>query len=189
MEELRTVAALCVSGRSIYKQLEGVEVWDMKRDCRTFAGGMPVVCHPPCRSWSAFVSHQAKPPPGEKELGLLCAEWLKRCGGVLEHPAHSRLFAAAGLPMPEAPTAGAFLWTLEVWQCWWGYPMRKATWLCFAGVDPKAVELPFQLHRQGFDHERHQRLSSAARSRTMPEFASWLVGVARQSVPPMCDLV
>ena len=129
---MKTVAALCVHPRSVYKKLPGVECWDIRRDVRTFAGQFPIVAHPPCRTWSAFCKHQAKAPVGEKELGLLCAGWLRKCGGVLEHPAFSGLFEAAGLPLPGNSAGG--LWTCEVWQVWWGTETIKRTWLCFSGT-------------------------------------------------------
>jgi hypothetical protein len=114
----RVVAALCVASNSVYKGMPGVDVFDKARDVRSFAGGMPVLAHPPCRAWSAYTAHQAKPEPGEKDLGLLCAEWLRREGGVLEHPAHSRLFEAAGLPKPGKRSGDLF--TVAVLQAWWG---------------------------------------------------------------------
>ena len=98
---LRLVSVLCASRNSVYKTLDAVDVYDATRDARTFPGNTPIIAHPPCRSWSAFCRHQAKPEPGEAELGLWCAEQLRKCGGVLEQPAHSRLFAAAGLPLPN----------------------------------------------------------------------------------------
>lgn len=171
------VAVLCVAPKSIYHTLAGVEVYDPRRDVRTFAGGMPVVAHPPCRSWSAYCAHQAKPLPGEKELGPLCVEWLRKCGGVLEHPAHSRLFAHCGLPKPGESRGG--LWTVEVWQAWWGYPMRKQTWLCFSGVDVRAVQFPFALHAAGNDRRCEQMMSKQQRSATHPALAQWLVDAAR----------
>jgi hypothetical protein len=176
----RPVAALCVAPNSIYKTLPGVEAYDMKRDVRTFQGGMPVVAHPPCRVWSAYTSHQAKPEPGEAELGLLCADWLRKEGGVLEHPAHSRLFAAASLPAPGKRDADLF--TIPVHQAWWGYPMRKATWLCFSRVDPKVLELPYVEHdsRAGVgDRRRQQVMSKHQRAATYVSLANWLVAAAR----------
>jgi hypothetical protein len=118
--------------------------------------------------------------PGEKELGLLCAEWLRRCGGVLEHPAHSRLFAAAGLPTPGQSDGN--LWTIEVWQAWWGYPMRKATWLCFCNVPIERVRVPLILHPHGCDRRRQQLMSKHQRAATTEAFARWLVEAARESV-------
>jgi len=62
---MKTVAVLCAAPRTIYRSLEAVEVYDRRRDARTFAGGMPIIAHPPCRGWSAKTRHQAKPEPGE----------------------------------------------------------------------------------------------------------------------------
>lgn len=176
-----TVAALCVHPRSIYRQLQSVECYDVRRDVRTFAGGMPVVAHPPCRSWSAFCRHQAKPLPGEKELGPLCVDWLRKCGGVLEHPAYSHLFAACGLPRPGAPAVDG-VWTAAVSQAWWGGPVTKNTWLAFFGIARCKVDFPFALrNRRGADGEIYRTLSSQARAATPAQMAEWLVGVARSA--------
>lgn len=40
-----------------------------------------------------------------KELGLWCAEQVRKWGGILEQPAHSRLWEAAGLPRPGSAMA------------------------------------------------------------------------------------
>lgn len=45
-----TVAVLFARTDSVYRSLPDVEVYDIERDARTFAGGMPVVAHPPCRA-------------------------------------------------------------------------------------------------------------------------------------------
>lgn len=81
---MKTVHALCCARNSIYKTLPAADCWDIDRDVRNFTGTGPVVTHAPCRAWSAFTSHQAKVPPGEKELALLCADHLRRNGGVFE---------------------------------------------------------------------------------------------------------
>lgn len=177
-----TVAALCVAPNSVYKRLQGVDVYDKARDVRTFRGGMPVVAHPPCRAWSAYTSHQAKPEPGEAELGLLCADHLKHEGGVLEHPAHSRLFSAASLPAPG--TRKGDLFTIPVLQAWWGYPMRKATWICLSGIGPADLDIPYCEHdsRAGVgDRRRQQVMSKHQRAATVEPFALWLVEAARKS--------
>jgi len=173
------VAALCVANKSIYHQLCGVECYDMARDVRTFAGGMPVVAHPPCRSWSAFCAHQAKPMPGEKDLGPLCVEWLRKCGGVLEHPAHSRLFAATGLPLPGRRDGA--LWSIEVLQSWWDGHLgtQKKTWLCFAHVSPADVHYPLTLRGNGGDKRLWQYMPRSFRSATCRHLAEWLVTVSR----------
>ncbi len=180
------VAVLCVAGNSIYHTIPDVDAYDINRDVRTFDGSLPIVAHPPCRSWSAYCAHQAKPLPGEKELGPLCVDWLKKCAGVLEHPAHSRLFAHCNLPLPGDLPREDGLWTAEVSQAWWGYPMLKMTWLCFSGVDPRQVQFPHRYHnsRDGEgDRRRQQRMSKHQRAATHPALAEWLVNIARISKP------
>lgn len=179
----RIVSVLCAAPRSVYRDLPGVEVYDRRRDARTFAGDTPIVAHPPCRGWSAKTRHQAKPEPREMELGLWCAEQLRRCGGVLEQPAWSHLFAAAGLPAP-LQTMGD-LWTIQVEQYWWGYPTPKPTWLCFCRVAPCTVHLPLRLRNRGSRkrnrYDAWSRLTAAKRSLTVGPFAAWLLEAARQA--------
>lgn len=176
------VAILCADSRSVYNSLPDVEVYDADRDARTFSGGMPVVAHPPCRAWSAFCRHQAKPLPGEKDLAPMCVEWLLKCGGVLEHPAHSTLWQSLGLPLPtEAGTDG--LWSAAVQQAWWGDCRSKNTWLLFAHIPRAAVEFPYRLHNPAGDRERWNRLSKRKRAATPLPLAKWLVDVARKARP------
>jgi len=180
---MRTVAILCAARKSVYHSLAGVDVYDAARDALTFPGGMPVVAHPPCRGWSARTRHQAKPAPGEMDLGLWCADQLRRCGGVLEQPAWSHLFAAAGLPLPLQRCGE--LWTIQVEQYWWGYPTPKPTWICFCRVDPCTVHLPFRLRNRGSRksnrYDAWSRLTTRKRSATPVEFAAWLVDLARKA--------
>lgn len=179
-----TIAILCAARNSIYKKMEGVEVYDSKRDCRTFSGGMPVVAHPPCRAWSAYCAHQAKPSIGEKELAPYCVGVLRVCGGVLEHPAHSRLWTTMGLPHPGAVGDDGW-WSMEVKQSWWGDTRQKTTWLLFSGISPDELpEMPYRLHDTKGDRRRWQLMSKHQRAATCPEFAEWLVEVARRVRQP-----
>ena len=178
-----TVSVLFAARNSVYHSLDGVEVYDAKRDATTFDMSTPIVAHPPCRSWSAFTAHQAKPEPGEKELGLFAVDCLRKCGGILEHPAHTRLFDAAGIPHPGQPSRDG-MWSLQVWQAWWGYPMKKATWLAFSGIDSSKVETPFRLHSMGADRRRQQLMSKNQRAATCLAFAQWLVNYSRTSEAP-----
>jgi hypothetical protein len=79
MSDPRTIAVLCAQRRSVYHRMLGVDVYDIDRDARTFPG---VIAHPPCRAWSKHCAHQAKPDPGEKELGIWCAQQVKKWGGI-----------------------------------------------------------------------------------------------------------
>ena len=177
------VAALCVGNDSAYKRLAGVEAFDLNRDCRTFAGGMPIVAHPPCKHWSAFCRHQAAPSRAEAELGLICAAWLIECGGVLEQPAYSHLFATAGLPKPGCSSGELF--TISLWQAWFDCPVRKATWLCFCRVKRERIIMPFALHAGGGDRRCWTLMSRVQRSATTPAFAAWLVSLARTVEAPL----
>lgn len=174
----RTVAVLCVARNSVYKQLPHVDAFDELRDARSFSGDCPIVAHPPCRAWSRFCSHQAKPIEGEKELAPFVVEILRKNGGVLEHPAHSTLWDYMGLPMPGEPERHG-LWTLAVDQAWWGDRRSKRTWLLFSHIDPANVIVPLRLHDSRKDREQWNAMSKNKRAATPPAMALWLVEVAR----------
>ena len=178
---LRTVAILCSARKTHYRDMPGVEVYDEVRDARTFAGGMPVVAHPPCRAWSAFCRHQAKPEPGEMELGPWCVEQVRTWGGVLEHPALSRLWEHCNLPLPGERTVDE--WTMRVKQSWFGDSRTKNTWLFIVGVEPSELpDIPLRLHSPQGDRRRWQLMSHQQRARTSREFNGWLVEVARRAI-------
>lgn len=182
--KVQPVAVLCCAPDSVYHSLPGVECFNASRDVRSFTGGVPVVAHPVCAPWSAYCAHQWKPIEGIKDLGPLCVHWLRKCGGVLEHPAHSRLFEHCNLPRPGESKDG--LWTIEVSQAWWGYSMLKRTWLVFSGLEPAEVmpTIPSRKHnpRSGEgDRRRQQRMSKHQRAATVPTMARWLVETARKA--------
>ena len=179
-DRIQPVAVLCAARRSYYHSMPDVEVYDIRRDARTFPGGMPVIAHPPCRSWSAFCRHQAKPDPGEAELGLWCARQVERWGGILEQPAYSRLWSEANLPAPGVP-AGPLSYSIVVDGFWWGTATRKSTWLYMRGIDRLAVCPPLLLRAAGSDGLRWQRQSRDKRSATPPPLAEWLVALARSA--------
>jgi hypothetical protein len=184
---MTTVAALCVSGRSIYKHLPGVEAYDVIRDARTFRGMSPVIAHPPCRCWSRFTAHQAKPvdEQREKQLGAWCALQVIRWGGILEQPAHSGLFAALELPQPGDFT-DPLLYTVKVEQGLFGYATLKPTWLLIAGVPWRRIPpLPATVRPQ-FKIDG-TALSKQARSRTTQPLAQWLLSIARESWWTACN--
>lgn len=179
---MKRVAVLCAARNSVYHALPDVDVYDMTRDARTFDGGCPIVAHPPCRAWSAFCAHQAKPQPGERELGPLCVDWLRECGGVLEHPAHSRLFYELDLPLPGIDRQRHDrLWSIAVQQAWFGDSRTKSTWLLFSGIHADEVQLPYRLHDPSGDRRRWQVMSKHQRSATPPALAEWLVSLAREA--------
>jgi hypothetical protein len=182
---LRPIAALCVSGRSIYKHLPGVDPFDAKRGAQNFDAKKPAIAHPPCRCWSKYLSHCAKPvdAEAEMELGRWCVRTIQKCGGVVEQPAGSKLWADMGLPMPNERADSFGGWTAYVEQSWFSYKSRKPTWLYIVGVTKVEVPpVPFSLVKPAPCQK--PGLSSFGRSRTVTRFAVWLCQVARLARVP-----
>jgi hypothetical protein len=181
-----TVVALFVDAKGIYPEVLGAEnCWDEKRDARTYAGPYPVVAHPPCHLWVNLAAVNYKRALNEPNRKLVLPAWypggtdggcfaaalaaVRRCGGVLEHPAGSHAWEAHGLFAPIdtgalTPTQVAFgysgwtncstftevnrygsfgrlYWVCEVWQSAYGHGARKRTWLLYCGKRP-----PFELN-------------------------------------------
>lgn len=188
-------AVLFARSDSVYKQLVG-DVFDIDRDARTWTGGRPVVCHPPCRGWGRLRG-LAKPRPDEKALAIFAVECIRRDGGVLEHPAWSSLWATAGLPRPGKGRDEFGGWTLPIAQGDFGHRARKETWLYIVGVEPDQIPtMPLRLgeathviaqQRSLRDGTRRTKgtpgwrpeCSKAEREHTPEQLAQWLVDLAR----------
>lgn len=195
----RRVAVLFARSDSVYKTIQGCDVWDMGRDARKWPGGCPVVAHPPCRAWGRLRG-LANPRPDEKELAVFAVAQVRKFGGVLEHPEASTLWPAQGLPNPgEVDCFGG--WTLPVLQFWWGHRAEKATRLYIVGCSRANVpEIPFALgeapcvcgssgRRRGGgrlhkgDLGWRPEITKAEREGTPPDLARWLVDLAVRCVP------
>jgi hypothetical protein len=98
MELGSVIAVLFARDDSRYKDFNVYDVYDINRDARTFCKKMPVIAHPPCRAWG-MLSHMANPREGEKQLAYLALAQVRLNGGILEHPAGSRLWKEAPLPL------------------------------------------------------------------------------------------
>jgi hypothetical protein len=133
------VAALYVETDGCYFGQAGVEPWDISRDARTYAGPWPVVAHPPCQRWGRFWHGSTRKPHQFKlgdDGGCFDAAFkaLKRYGGVLEHPAHSKAFDAFKIMKPKQGAGWQFDREHGVWVCYveqghYGHSSRKPTWL------------------------------------------------------------
>jgi hypothetical protein len=183
------VAALYVDPGGPYPRLLGPEFcWDEVRDARTYVGPWPVVAHPPCGPWSRL-RHLSRSQAADCAVRAL--EQVRACGGVLEHPAHSGLFAAGGLPLPgELPDAFGGR-TVEVCQSDFGHVARKRTWLYFVGCAPAGrKEEPLEPTHWVSGGRRVKEYASRAvpdgirvcsseqRRRTPISFAAWLIIIA-----------
>lgn len=136
------VAALFVRADSVYKTLPGVDCYDITRDARTFAGGMPVVAHPPCSRWCRLAGlvearwgHKRGDDGG---LFAFALQQVREWGGVLEHPAYSDAWLTFDLPPPhrigwQRGVCGG--WAAHVEQVRYGHVAKKATWLYAFGMD------------------------------------------------------
>lgn len=160
-----------------------LDCWDASRDARLYDGPHPVVAHPPCKHWGrlrhlanvrcdycqlSFPERRLRPDgscrhcgrsgwiSSDKNCAPRAVEQVRRWGGVLEHPAGSKLWGACGLSdvawSPGFPdwldTADRPLedelggYTIEVDQVEWGHVARKRTWLYLVGVPREALEAP-----------------------------------------------
>lgn len=168
----RRVAALFVRRTSHYKAIPGVDAFDADRDALTWQGGCPVIAHPPCRSWGKL-RHFAKPRDGERELAIWAIAQVRRWGGVLEHPIHSQLWAAAGCLSPGIrDDHGGVLVTLN--QGDFGHRAPKATGLYVVRAPLPVV--PFDL---ATPVGRVEFMGTAERERTPEPLAALLVDIAR----------
>lgn len=179
------VTALFVRADSVYKRMPGVDAWDIERDARRWPGGGPAVAHPPCRAWGALRQF-AKPRPDEKALAIWAVGMIRAHGGVLEHPAASTLWPECGLPEPGQRDAWGG-WTLPVYQHWWGHRAEKATRLYVVGCEPRDIpDMPMRIDRPTHcvrptkSYPRLPSVTKAEREHTPPEFAAWLIELARR---------
>jgi hypothetical protein len=140
------IAVLFARDDSRYKELDGYDVYDIHRDARTYCKNYPVIAHPPCRAWG-MLSHMANPRPDEKQLAYYSLAQVRLNGGILEHPAGSKLWKEASLPKPnEFPDEfGGF--TILINQYDFGHVASKPTHLYICGIDYK--DLPAIPKRDG----------------------------------------
>lgn len=192
------IAALFVQPDGCYVNDPLIDAWPEHRDARLYEGSLPVVAHPPCQLWGALSSVNFARWGGEhnrpgNDQGCFAAALasVNRCGGVLEHPAKSRAFAAHGLakPIGEGWSRSGRGWVCEVWQSAYGHRANKATWLYYVGAKP-----PFELnwarprgtHQIGFQDQRGKAankpiLYKREANATPPAFKDVLIRLALHS--------
>lgn len=180
---LSPVAVLYTTSHSIYRGLAS-ECFDIHRDARSYSGWLPVVAHPPCRGWGRL-RHLAKLRPDELALAVHAVGEVRRCGGVLEHPAGSLLwshvpaFGRYQLPAVGAPVDDFGGFTLSVYQGDFGHPAFKHTWLYIVS-DLRPGEL-CKAVRPGELCKASRTVASQPKARRMdtPEpFARFLIDLA-----------
>jgi hypothetical protein len=137
------IAALFVQEAGCYFGITNVDPWSIERDARLYNGPWPVIAHPPCQLWGALAAVNYKRWGGEhnkpgNDAGCFksALDSVTKWGGVLEHPAKTRAWAAYGLTKPSGLgwTKSGDGWVCEVWQSAYGHRANKATWLYYSGL-------------------------------------------------------
>lgn len=170
------VAALYVRADGHYPNMPRVDAWDVERDAARYVGPHPVVAHPPCGPWGRF-RHSCTTQ--RADLAVRAVDQVRRCGGVLEHPASSHLWIACELPPPGGKRDRWGGWTLHVRQSWWGHAAPKQTWIYIVGRED-VLELPPAVPDPG---GRIENMSRRQRELSPERFATWLVLLARGCKP------
>lgn len=192
------VAALYIDPRGPYPKMAGVDCWDEQRDARLYDGLYPIVAHPPCGAW-ANLRHLSR--GAGKDCGPRAVEQVRKCGGVLEQPAGSKLWDHCRLPRQDTFPDAHDGFSVAVEQCAWGHVARKKTWLYCVGVDYELLQdtllvggTPTHWVSGGRNQMRKggkagggcvppgiKVCSAQQRRRTPVAFAEWLVMLARSS--------
>ena len=160
-------AALFVQPDGCYVGRPDIDAWPEQRDARRYAGPLPVVAHPPCQLWGAMANVNYARWGGEhnrpgNDGGCFAAalQSVRRFGGVLEHPAKTKAWAAHGLAQPSGIGWQRTIdggWVCEVWQSAYGHRANKATWLYYCGTRPPLNlrwSRPKGTHQVGFHDQR-----------------------------------
>lgn len=195
---MKAIAALFVATDGCYFDQPGVFPYDAVRDARTYGGPFPVVAHPPCQLWGnlAAVNYaryggEHNRPGNDGGLFAFALAAVERCGGVLEHPAFTKAWAAHGLTPPgnhgwSRHPSHPNGWVCEVWQSAYGHRARKRTWLYYVGQDPP-IELDWTrkpgTHQVGHCQYSNNkpRLSKKEASATPLAFRDALISLTRNS--------
>ncbi len=198
---MKTIAALFVQPDGCYSSLPFVDAWPQERDARKYNGSLPVVAHPPCQLWGAlaFVNFaryggEHNRPGNDQGCFAAALASIRRCGGVLEHPARSKAFSAHGLITPAGMGWQMTIdggWVCEVWQSAYGHRANKATWLYYFGHQPPpdlAWERITGSHQIGFQDHRGKAankptLSKREANATPERFRDALIQMAMNSHP------
>lgn len=170
------VAALYVDPDGPYPTLVADDEWyDLERDARTFAGGRPVVAHPPCGPWGKLAWRCKNQ---DRSTGIHAVEVVRANGGILEHPVGSKLFEACEIPTspwtPERTVDAYGGYTIRVPQWDWGHRGEKGTILYIVGT----ADLPPLPRRMTGAPYPVQNMGKLERRLTPSALAWWMCAVA-----------
>lgn len=174
---MKTIAALFVQPDGCYSNDPRIDPWPEARDARRYAGRLPVVAHPPCQLWGAMAAvnyarwgGEHNKPGNDKGCFASALFCVNTYGGVLEHPAKTRAWAAHGLSKPVGIgwSRCGDGWVCEVWQSAYGHRANKATWLYYKGRKPPKElnwSRPTGTHQVGFQDQRGKAVNKPTLSK------------------------
>lgn len=132
MTGIQTITAACVRTDSFYYQIPDVVPWDKRKNIFKCTDHYPIIAHPPCAQWGR-TAPLAKQDMVSKTLAVHCLAFIRKNGGVLEHPEASGFWEFAAIPVNGRRDAYGGLCVL-VDQYDYGHPARKRTLLYFYGL-------------------------------------------------------
>lgn len=179
---------------TVYSKFDNTIIYDLEKNALTYSDNYPVIAHPPCQLWGnlAFVNYaryggEHNKPGNDGGLFEFALNTVRRCGGVLEHPAKSRAWDAYGLTRPYGIGWQKCIdggWVCEVWQSAYGHKANKATWLyCYGSPLPAIWDRLIGKYQIGFQDQRGKHrnkptLSKREANATPIKFAKFLIDIA-----------
>jgi hypothetical protein len=173
---LPRIEVLCCARSTAYQAMPFTLIRRKTNSAWLTNGTCPVIAHPPCRFWSRSRSRALGTLSERIEemlTGLLCVREVLRRGGILEQPAHSRLFYVATLPIPAAAGQANDSWSMQVDQYHFGHRCSKPTWLWFCRIPQAQLPSP-PLRLRANPIRKLDAITHGQRSSTPPDFAQWL---------------
>lgn len=174
------ISILFCNEDSIYDTLN-VATYKKSNDYTNFPGQTSIIAHPPCQQWSRMRSF-SKPCIKDKILAPIALAFVRKYGGVLEHPNGSLLWKIMNINRSsKVDKYGGY--TISVDQKWWGHPCKKSTLLYIVGCPIKDLPImPISFdateYSIGNSNKSIKEIPKAKRSNTPVRFARWLIQVA-----------
>lgn len=166
------IPVLFVHNRSNYKKIQGFDCYDEKRNASSYSGTAPAIFHPPCRLWSKLRAF-SKAQESEKQYAIDAINYVRKFGGIVEHPETSQLWKYFDIKAGKIDKFGGFIHAVN--QEWFGYYTEKATYLYVVGCTPK--ELPTYTASPVFSKRQFVNLTPKQRSESTPQFIDYLKNI------------
>ena len=166
---------------SNYKKYHFTDCYDEEKNALNYRGQAAIIAHPPCRLWGRL-RHMSKAPQVERILAIWAIIQIRKVGGILEHPAGSRLFRKMKIPLDGSPDQyGGFV--ISINQHWFGFQAKKRTYLYIVGCTRSQIpQLP--LNFSAITHsvsssKNYLELDKSKNSVTAPKLCEWLFEIQR----------